>query len=617
MNKSIKQILEELYETDPSLKKEESSFVSLLKKIRKNKPEASMSSLFKENLRELLQKEEERGKLLHRGRKIIFTLGGTAAALLTAALILPVMIDKYGGTSEEAALVEELPRAMEKSAMDSMDSLVLESEAPPQMMGFAMESDYGLSETGQEEYSRIYENSFLSAMDNPLSTFSIDVDTASYANVRRFVNSGTLPPIDVVRIEELINYFPYNLPEPTGSDPLAVNTVLSRSPWNEENMLLKVGIQGRKIYFDDLPPNNLVFLLDVSGSMNNSNKLPLLKKAMKMIVTNMREEDSIAICVYAGAAGTVLPPTGGDRKLEIINALDRLEAGGSTAGAEGIELAYHLAEKNFDNRGNNRIILATDGDFNVGPSSESALNRMIETKRDSGTYLTVLGFGTGNIKDSKMEMLADKGNGNYAYIDTLQEARKVLVEQMGGTFFTIAEDVKLQLEFNPALVGSYRLIGYENRMLAREDFEDDRKDAGELGAGHSVTALYEIIPADGTDGGSSLKYQENRLSGEALSQKEMMTVKLRYKNPGEEDSLLLEHVVYNKITDPASTDDDFRFAASVAMWGMLLRDSQYSGNSTYDTVLELAQQSKGEDPAGYRGEFIRLVSLSRELDRLP
>ncbi|MBN2655580.1 MAG: VWA domain-containing protein [Spirochaetales bacterium] len=620
MKDRIRTILEELYEADPALKDQEKRLIPLLEKLLKGRADASMDSRFREDLRRELLEKEESGTPRSGFRPALFLISGAAAALLAVALTLPSLIDRFGGGSEETAL-EIRSMAMAKSAdaslMESPEeaplfAMAMESEAPPVPQSRSRDR----SETAgfnTEEYSRIYEKGFLSVMDNPLSTFSIDVDTASYANVRRFLNSGTLPPPDAVRIEELINYFPYHMEGPKDNGPFAVQTVLSQSPWNRDNLLLKIGIQGRKISFEELPPNNLVFLLDVSGSMDDPGKLPLLKNAMKMIIANMRREDSIAICVYAGAAGTVIAPTGGVNKKAIAEALEQLEAGGSTAGAEGIELAYELAQKNFDSRGNNRIILATDGDFNVGPSSEGELVRMIEEKRMSGIYLTVLGFGSGNIKDSKMEMLADKGKGNYAYIDTLMEARKVLVEQMGGTFFTIAEDVKLQLEFNPVLIDSYRLIGYENRMLAREDFDDDQKDAGELGAGHSVTALYELIPAGGRESGTALKYQNTTVNAQALGSGEILTIKMRYKQPGAEQSILLEQPVENRLMDFDSADDDFRFASAVAMWGLLLRDSDYRGGASFDKVLEIARNARGDDPEGYRNEFIRLVSLSREL----
>ncbi|MFN4151730.1 MAG: vWA domain-containing protein, partial [Candidatus Sericytochromatia bacterium] len=394
-------------------------------------------------------------------------------------------------------------------------------------------------EFNTEEYDRIYENPFLEVLKNPLSTFSIDVDTASYANLRRFIKSNSVPPKDAVRIEEMINYFSYNYPQPEGKDPFSINVNISDCPWKAENKLLHIGLQGKKIDVSKLPPSNIVFLIDTSGSMSDENKLPLLKESFKLLVNQMRENDKVSIVTYAGSAGVVLEPTSGDKKEKIIEALDRLESGGSTAGGEGIELAYKVAEENLKANGNNRVVLATDGDFNVGPSSDGELVRMIEEKRKKGVFLSVLGLGMGNYKDSKMEQLADKGNGNYGYIDTLSEAKKIFVKQMGGTLFTIAKDVKLQLEFNPTKVKSYRLIGYENRVMRNEDFNDDKKDAGELGSGHSVTALYEVVPADGKDIKTELKYQDIKIKPESKVSDEFMTVKFRYKAPNEDTSKLI------------------------------------------------------------------------------
>jgi Ca-activated chloride channel family protein len=384
-----------------------------------------------------------------------------------------------------------------------------------------------------ESYAHIVENGFLGVETNPLSTFSIDVDRASYANVRRFINDGQRPPIDAVRIEELVNYFHYDLPDPTSEHPFSISTEVTRAPWNTDHRLVRIGLQGQRVDLDDQPPSNLVFLLDVSGSMNTPNKLPLLKDALGLLVNSLREEDRVAIVVYAGAAGLVLESTSGDQKEVILDAIERLSAGGSTAGGAGIRLAYDVARHNHIRGGNNRVILATDGDFNVGASSDGEMTRLIEEKREQGTFLTVLGFGTGNIQDSKMEALADHGNGNFAYIDNIGEARKVLVEEMGGTLFTIAKDVKIQVEFNPARVQAYRLIGYENRLLAAEDFNDDTKDAGELGAGHTVTALYEVIPVgvetDYTIGGvDSLRYQ-TPVAQQLPDTGELLFVKLRYR----------------------------------------------------------------------------------------
>ncbi len=466
-----------------------------------------------------------------------------------------------------------------------------------------------------EAYDNIVENDFQEAVKEPLSTLSIDVDTASYANVRRFLNEGQLPYPDAVRIEELVNYFSYDYAEPKNDDPMAFNTEYSVCPWNKKHMLLRVGLQARKVDVKNLPPNNLVFLIDVSGSMEDENKLPLVKASLKMLVQQMRSIDRIAIVVYAGNAGLVLTPTSGGDKKKILAAIDGLEAGGSTAGGEGILLAYETAKKYYNANGNNRVILATDGDFNVGPSSDGELVRMIEEKRDEGIFLTVLGFGMGNYKDSKMVKLADKGNGNYAYIDTLSEAKKVLVNQMGGTLLTIAKDVKIQIEFNPAVVGQYRMIGYEKRVLNARDFDDDKKDAGELGAGHSVTVLYEIIPAEKETGTNGLRYQTTVINESAAAKDELMTIKFRYKKPKEDTSRLLVYPVKNVPLELNKTTGDYRFAASVAEWGQILRNSKYKEKSSFDNVIELASQSTGQDTEGYRREFIQLVKLSEELNK--
>jgi Ca-activated chloride channel homolog len=461
-----------------------------------------------------------------------------------------------------------------------------------------------------EEYDAIQENIFRETLKNPLSTFSIDVDAASYSNIRRFIDNGQRPPKDAVRIEEMVNYFDYDYSQPKGDDPFAVHTEISTAPWNSKHKLIHIGLQGKTIPTDNLPPSNLVFLIDVSGSMADVNKLPLVKQSMAMLVDQLREKDHVAMVVYAGAAGVVLEPTSGDRKKEIMKAIDRLEAGGSTAGGAGINLAYALAKKHFREGGNNRVILATDGDFNVGESSNASMERLIEDKRKDGIFLTVLGYGMGNYKDSKMEILADKGNGNYAYIDNISEARKVLVNEFGGTLFTIAKDVKLQLEFNPAKVQAYRLIGYENRMLKSEDFNNDKKDAGELGSGHTVTALYEIIPV-GVESEffkiDELKYQSTKITPDAKRTEELLTIKLRYKKPDEDVSKLIVHPLIDTQIDLAKTSDNFRWSASVAAFGMLLRDSEYIKDFSYDQVVNMAQTAKGEDKEGYRTEFIGMA----------
>ena len=478
-------------------------------------------------------------------------------------------------------------------------------------------TDYVTPQFNTEGYATIHENEFLKATKNPLSTFSIDVDVASYANLRRFLNNGQKPPIDAVRIEEMLNYFNYEYPQPKGQDPFSVNTEIASCPWNEDHKLMHIGLQGKLIPTDDLPPSNLVFLIDVSGSMQDVNKLPLLKSAFKMLVGELRDEDKVAIVVYAGAAGLVLPSTSGNRKENIMNALDRLAAGGSTAGGAGIKLAYDVALENFIEDGNNRIILATDGDFNIGASSNAEMERLIEKKRDQGVFLTVVGFGMGNYKDDKMEILADKGNGNYAYIDNIQEAKKVFVNEFGGTLFTIAKDVKLQIEFNPAKVQAYRLIGYENRKLKNEDFNDDKKDAGELGSGHTVTALYEIIPvgvkSEFIKSVDPLKYQKNEVEKLSYDSRELVTLKLRYKAPDGNKSKLITTPVMDKNKDWENTSDNFRWSAAVAEFGMLLRESQFSQEADISSVIKLAKGAKGDDEEGYRSEFIRLVESSRFL----
>jgi Ca-activated chloride channel family protein len=465
-----------------------------------------------------------------------------------------------------------------------------------------------------EDYSPITENIFHRALNNPLSTFAIDVDAASYSNIRRFITNGQLPPKDAVRIEEMINYFHYDYPQPDGSDPFSINTEVAACPWDNEHLLVHIGLQGKRIPVQNLPPTNLVFLLDVSGSMDTPNKLPLLKSAFSLLVNELRPQDRIAIVVYAGAAGLVLPSTPGDQKEKINTALSQLQAGGSTAGGQGIILAYKIAQENLMKEGNNRIILATDGDFNIGASSNGEMERLIEEKRQTGIFLTVLGFGMGNYKDSKMEILADKGNGNYAYIDNILEAKKVLVNEFGGTLFTIAKDVKIQVEFNPAVVQSYRLVGYENRKLNDEDFNNDKKDAGELGSGHTVTAIYEIIPVgveDKTNSGvDPLKYQDNQPKI-IKNSSEIMTVKLRYKAPEGDVSKLTSHIVRNEAKDPERASENLRFSSSVAAFGMLLRDSEFKGNMNYEMVLQLAKSAKGNDEEGYRAEFIKLVESAK------
>lgn len=461
-----------------------------------------------------------------------------------------------------------------------------------------------------EEYDGIRENIFHGALQNPLSTFSIDVDAASYSNMRRFIRNGQRPPKDAIRIEELINYFDYTYAQPPGDDPFSIYTEISNAPWNEKHQLIHIGLQGKKVATDNLPASNLVFLIDVSGSMDVPNKLPLLKASFRLLVDQLRPQDRVAMVVYAGAAGLVLPSTSGAEKKSILEALDKLQAGGSTAGGAGIQLAYSIAKQHFVHDGNNRVILATDGDFNVGESSNGGMERLIEQKREDGIFLTVLGFGMGNYKDSKMEILADKGNGNYAYIDNILEAQKVLVKEFGGTLFTIAKDVKLQVEFNPAKVKAYRLIGYENRALKNEDFNNDKKDAGDLGSGHTVTALYEIIP-HGVESEfykvDELKYQKPVILPGANSSEELVTIKFRYKAPQGSKSKLIVQPLKDDHRSLARASENFNWSAAVAAFGMLLRDSEYTNGYSFDQVIQLAESSRGQDKDGYRAEFISLV----------
>ena len=465
-----------------------------------------------------------------------------------------------------------------------------------------------------ESYAEINENIFKEVSTSPLSTFSVDVDAASYSNIRRFINRGNLPPDDAIRIEEMVNYFDYDYPQPENDIPFSVNSELSTCPWNKDHLLLQIGLQGRKIPTDLLPASNLVFLLDVSGSMSGENKMPLLKSSFKLLVDQIREKDKVAIVVYAGSSGVVLESTSGQYKEEILAALEKLRAGGGTSGAAGLELAYEIANKNFMKDGNNRIILATDGDFNIGPSSDREMKKMIKKNRDKGVAISVLGFGMGNYKDSKMETIADNGNGNYYYIDNLLEARKVLVKEFGGTFFTIAKDVKFQLEFNPYFVSEYRLIGYENRLLENEDFKNDKKDAGDIGAGHSVTALYEIILNESkNENTNSLKYQTSVLTQDATETNDLITLKLRYKPAKSRKSKLIEQVVKNKQTSEDEISNNFKFAASVASFGMLLRDSKHKGTTNWDSTIALAKAGKGVDLEGYRGEMIRLMETAKRL----
>ena len=482
--------------------------------------------------------------------------------------------------------------------------------------GNAHPEEQNRARAGNESYEGLTENAFQEALSLPYSTFAIDVDAASYSNSRRFLKRGQLPPKDAVRIEEFINYFQYDYSDPTGKHPFSVHTELSACPWNKSNRLLHIGIQGKRMEQEALPPSNLVFLIDVSGSMSSMDKLPLLKSAFSMLLNKLNAEDRIAIVVYAGAAGLVLPSTSCDKKEVISQALNSLNAGGSTAGGAGIQLAYQVAEENKIKGGNNSIILATDGDFNVGISSSQELTQMIEVKRESGIYLSVLGFGTGNYKDAQMEKLANHGNGNFNYIDNMLEAEKVLINEMGGTLVTIAKDVKIQMEFNPAVVKEYRLIGFENRMLEKKDFEDDRKDAGELGAGHSVTALYEIVLFQSSEEGeesSTTRYQSTVLNSKALKADEIGMVHFRYKKPDGGKSILLEQAIENQPIALEASSNNFRFSAAVAEFGLLIKDSEYKEDANYEELIGLAKGARGEDPFGYRAEFIRLAEVAQGL----
>jgi Ca-activated chloride channel family protein len=498
----------------------------------------------------------------------------------------------------------------ESRAMDAAPKMAMDMSIGYTPSGIVTYNDAAI-EHNTEDYDHIQENRFYKVTETPLSTFSIDVDAASYSNLRRFIKNGQMPPADAVRIEEMVNYFDYEYPQPQGKHPFEVVTELAPCPWNNDNQLLLVGMQGKKIATENLPPSNLVFLLDVSGSMQSMDKLPLLKSSLKMLVNNLREEDRVAITVYAGAAGLVLPPTSGNNRQKIYEAIDNLEAGGSTAGAAGIQLAYQTAREHFVKNGNNRVILATDGDFNVGASSDGELVSLIEKERESGIFLTVLGFGTGNYKDNKMQKLADSGNGNHYYIDNINEGRKVLVNEFGGTLFTIAKDVKIQIEFNPTKVQGYRLIGYENRLLDKEDFNDDKKDAGELGSGHRVTALYEIIPAGAQSEflGSvdNLKYQKQEVVKSASNSDEWLTIKLRYKQPDGDVSKLIERTVKGDVVYKKGPSDNFNFAAAVAEFGMLLRDSEFKKDASFTHAATLAKSAIGKDENGYRRELVDMI----------
>jgi Ca-activated chloride channel homolog len=506
---------------------------------------------------------------------------------------------------------EEVQRTMPDAVVGGLPAPP-PAAAPVQVGGMLMARQAGVFNT--EAYDKIDENRFHRVSDDPLSTFSIDVDTASYSNVRRFLTQGTLPPADAVRVEELINYFRFPYKDSQDGAPFSVTTEVSACPWNPRHRLALIGLQARRMAAERTPPRNLVFLLDVSGSMTPPDKLPLVKTAIRMLADTLNPADRVAIVVYAGASGLVLPSTPGDRRSDIQKAIADLQPGGSTNGAAGIQLAYDIASQSFLKGGINRVILATDGDFNVGVTSQGELIRLIEEKRENGIFLSVLGVGTGNLKDSTMEKLADKGNGNYAYLDSLHEARRVLIAEAGATLITVAKDVKIQVEFNPRAVGAYKLIGYENRILQHQDFNDDKKDAGEIGAGHTVTALYEIIPPGEPIEGAGvdpLKYQDGAKPNAAARSDELMTVKLRYKQPDGDTSRLISVAVRDRAEE---LTPNLGFASAVAEFGMLLRRSEFKGQSTWTTAQDLARRFRGDDPDGYRAEFVRLVELAAALD---
>ena len=609
---SIREILEDLYRLDPALKSEEDKLEKIIEKLIAGRPAAEADEEFRKRLREQLLAETETGSrgrsffVVHR-RGIVSAAAGLAAVLVlvTTIVLRPAL---FGGGAEKG--IEAAPEY--EAEFMAADEEILSAAPVPEALKAAprmKRSNEVLTEAisegaaerdfDAEEYQRISENEFMRAADEPLSTFSVDVDTASYSNVRRFLSGGMLPPPDAVRIEELVNYFTYDYPRPADGRPFSVTTELAPCPWAPGHHLLMIGLQGLEIRTGELPPSNLVFLVDASGSMEEQNKLPLLKESLMLLTDRLGSEDRISIVAYAGAAGLVLPPVSASEHEAVAAALDNITAGGSTAGGEGIELAYRVAAENFIEGGNNRVILATDGDFNVGRSSESELVSMIEERRDDGIFLTVLGLGMGNYKDSRMESLSGSGNGNYAYIDTIGEARKVLVNELSSTLFTIAKDVKIQLEFNPSAVDQYRLIGYENRVMAAEDFDDDRKDAGEIGAGHSVTALYEIIPSIGTDA--------------AAESGELAHIKLRYKDPEGEQSLLTELSVPDEVTAEADVSDNLRFAAAVAEWGLVLRGSVNAEGANIGQAADDARRALGRDEYGYRAEFLELLTITAEL----
>lgn len=540
------------------------------------------------------------------GDQIVVTYVGYEKAQLTVTNQLSCVIRLKSHTNLDESIEIKFKNEAEQLGQERMTS------SPPRPATAYLNTHYyepRRHSLSSESYESINENEFLSAADKPLSTFSIDVDGASYSNVRRFINQGQKPPVDAVRIEEFINYFNYDYNVRSKGKPFGVVSELGSCPWNEKHQLLHIGIKGREVDTENIPASNLVFLIDVSGSMNQSNKLPLLIQSFKMLVNQMREQDKIALVTYAGRAGVVLEPTSGANKVAIHDALDRLRAGGSTAGAQGIKTAYDLAKQHFIKNGNNRVILATDGDFNVGISSDKDLVNLIEEKRKDNIFLNVLGFGMGNYKESKMQKLANSGNGSHSYIDNIHEARKVFVDELQGTLFTIAKDIKIQIEFNPTYVSHYRLIGYENRLLRDRDFNDDTKDAGEIGAGHSVTALYEIVPVGTTSNINNvdpLKYQKNNTIIKGSKNGEMATLKMRHKSPegniSERQVWIIESSQFTK-----NLSNNYYWSAAMACFGMALRNSDHLANGSYSMAETLALKGKGEDKWGYRTEALNII----------
>jgi Ca-activated chloride channel family protein len=653
MDQKIKKILQDIYLTAPELTDNEEELKKTIEKLLGSKPGQEIDPGFKQELLDKILVEYGNPGPQHQLKRPFYLRPAfitiAAASLIVAALgiqlflskrvtKLPTVITVQGKALKSEVRKTKTPVKLKPGKRSITHTISSKDEETLRSLGY-LGGDTGIASTriggyspqqresyqyqtdaNTESYDYIKDNNFIDALKTPLSTFSIDVDTASYANVRRFLMDRRLPPVDAVRIEELINYFPYDYPIPDRDQAFSITTEISTCPWKPGHQLVLIGLRGQEMEEDDLPPSNLVFLLDVSGSMADPQKLPLLVQAFKLLTHELLPQDQVSIVVYAGSAGLVLPSTRGNNKGAIFAALDLLQAGGSTAGGEGIILAYKTAEKNFIKNGNNRVVLATDGDFNVGPSSDADMVRLIEEKRKKGIFLTVLGFGMGNYKDSKIEKLADKGNGNYFYIDSLLEANKVLVHDLRKTLFTIAKDVKIQVEFNPAKVKSYRLVGYENRLLAEKDFDDDTKDAGEIGAGHTVTTFYEIIPVSKTEEpkeDNELKYQQRQIKPTALASLELMNIKIRYKEPDGDKSSLITRALQQEITPLEKTSNNFRFASSVAEFGLLLRNSEYKGEASFISVLKRAQSALAEDKYGYRNEFIRLVKIAQDINKTP